>query len=70
MVTAPFFIVLAATAVVAVKWGSAKASHIALGVVLGLSLATTSLGPPILDGITTAVDAVVSTLSKTTGGGR
>jgi hypothetical protein len=70
MVSAPLFIVLAVAAFVAVKWGPAKASHLALGVLLGLSLATTAAGPPILNGITTAMDAIVSTVSNAAGGGR
>jgi hypothetical protein len=64
MVTSPLFIILAVAAVVAVKWGPMKVSHLVLGVLLGLSLAATSLGPPILDGITSAMSSVVSTVSN------
>ena len=70
MVTAPLFIIMAVVAFVAVKWGPMKVSHLVVGVLLGLSLASTSVGQPILDGITKAMASAVDTVSNVAAGGQ
>jgi hypothetical protein len=63
MVTAPLFIVLAIAAFVAVKYGSTKPGGMILGVLLGLSLASTSLGPPMLAALNDAMTSVIDSMS-------
>lgn len=70
MVTAPLFIILALVAFGAIKWGGAHVGHMVLGTLLGLSLATTAIGGPILHGIEAAMSSVVSTVSSAAGGAR
>lgn len=68
MVTAPLFLVLAIAAFVAMKYGSTKPGGMFLGILLGLSLASTTIGPPILDGLNQAMASVVASVSSVAGG--
>jgi hypothetical protein len=64
----PLFLVLLLVAIVAVKYGALKPGAIVLGVLLGLTMASTSLGPPIRQGLNQFSETLVSTLSQATGG--
>ena len=50
-VTIPLVVVLGLLAFGLVKWGKQKVSGVLVGVVFGLALATTALGPPILHAV-------------------
>ena len=67
MVTAPLFLILALFAFVSVRYGKSSPGGMFLGVALGLSLASTALGPPILDGITFVMTSAVDSLSSVAG---
>lgn len=67
MVTAPLFVVLLLITVVCVKGKVAKGGSVVLGVLLGLTLASTALGTPILDGLTAASNGIVSSITKASG---
>jgi hypothetical protein len=64
MVTAPLFAVLLIATAVALKVKAVKFGAVFLGVALGLSLASTTIGGPILDALTSAcanaIDMLVS----------
>lgn len=64
MVTAPLFIVLLVSAIVAVKYGNVKPGAMFLGVLLGLSLASTSFGPPILSALQDGLSMAISGASS------
>lgn len=70
MVTAPLFIIFAIVAFVAVKWGPATPGVVLLGMLLGLSLASTSIGGPILSGLETASASAIQTVTNAVGGAR
>jgi hypothetical protein len=64
MVTLPIVVLLGLLAFGLVKWGNQKVSGVLVGVVFGLALATTSVGPPILHAVSTASETVVSAISS------
>jgi hypothetical protein len=64
MVTLPLVLVLGLLAFGLVKWGKQKVSGVLVGIVFGLALATTAVGPPILHGVTQASKTVVSAISS------
>ena len=68
MVTLPLFLILLICAYLSVKHGKTSAAGMALGVLLGLSLASTSLGPPLLGALTDLSTSLVSALSSAAGG--
>jgi hypothetical protein len=67
MISAPLFIVLLVAAFVAVKYGNVKPTAMFLGVVLGLSLASTSFGPPLLGAIQDGLSMAISGASSVAG---
>ncbi|GAA3636280.1 hypothetical protein [Microlunatus ginsengisoli] len=64
MVTLPLVLVLGLLALGLVKWGKQKVSGVLVGIVFGLALATTAVGPPILHAVTAASKTVVSAISS------
>ena len=64
MLTLPLVIVLGLLAFGLVKWGKQKVSGVLVGIVFGLALATTAVGPPILHAVTTASMTVVSAITS------
>jgi hypothetical protein len=67
VITFPLFLLFAFVAIVLVKTGAVKGGALVLGVLVGLSLASTSAGPPILSAMTTATTTVVHTFSGAAG---
>lgn len=63
MITLPLVALLALVAFGLVMWGDEKISGILVGVVLGLALATTPLGPPILHAVKVASETVLTAIS-------
>lgn len=70
MVTAPLFIVFLLVAFAMIRWGGTHPGVIAFGAILGLSLASTSFGAPLLDGIESGMSAALSAASNIAGGAR
>lgn len=64
MVTAPLFVVLLFVTALCVKGKIAKAGSVILGVLLGLTLAATTIGPPILNGLTAASTGLVDAFTS------
>ena len=64
MVTLPLVVVLGLLAFGLVKWGKQKLSGVLIGILFGLALATTAVGPPILHAVTQASKTVVSAISS------
>jgi len=69
MVAIPFVLLMGAIAGGMLKWGNAKAGTMAVGLLFGLLLASTSIGPPIVSAMTTAEQTIVATLSAAVGAG-
>lgn len=69
MVTMPLFLMLAGCAIVAVRWGTTKPGGVLLGILVGLTLAGTSFGPPLLAGLDQLATTVVASLSSAAGQG-
>jgi hypothetical protein len=67
MVTLPLFLVLLIVAYVSVRHGKAGAPAMVLGVLLGLAMASTAIGPPLLSGLTTLSTTVIHSISAATG---
>ena len=63
MLTLPLVIVLGVLAFGLVKWGKQKVSGVVVGILFGLALATTAVGPPILHAVTSASKTVVTAIS-------
>ncbi|MER6937087.1 hypothetical protein ABTX24_13480 [Nocardioides sp. NPDC127514] len=70
MVTAPLFIIFAIALFCMVKWGGTHPGVLAMGALFGLSLASTTFGAPILDGMETAMTSALSAVSNIAGGAR
>ena len=70
MITAPLFIIFLFVALVMIKWGGTHPGVLAFGAVLGLSLASTAIGAPILDGIESGMTAALSAAANIAGGAR
>jgi len=64
MVNAPFFVVVLVITLIALKTRFAKAGSTFLGLVLGLALASTSFGAPILSAVTSMSQGIVTALSS------
>ena len=62
--TVPLVVLLGLLAFGLVKWGKQKVSGVLVGILFGLALATTSVGPPILNAVSTASKTVVSAISS------
>lgn len=61
--TIPLVLILLILAFGLVKWGKQKVTGIFVGVLLGIALASTAVGPPLLHGISSASAAIVNALS-------
>lgn len=68
MVTAPLFVILLVITLVCLKGKVAKAGSVTLGVLLGLTLASTALGQPVLQALTAASTGLVNSLASLGGG--
>jgi hypothetical protein len=64
MISAPLFVVLLLVAVMFVKNNAVDAGGVFLGVLLGLSLASTSVGGPMLAGLTAISSGLVDILGS------
>ena len=64
MVTLPLVVVLGLLAFGLVKWGKQKVSGVVVGMLFGLALATTAVGPPILSAVVSASKTVVAAISS------
>ena len=71
VITFPLFLLFAGfVAAVLVKTSTVKGGALVLGVLVGLSLASTAVGPPILSAMTSATTTAVHTISSAVGGRR
>lgn len=64
MVTIPLVVLLGLLAFGLVRWGKQKLSGVIVGVLFGLALASTSVGPPILHGLTTMSTTLVKAIGS------
>ena len=64
MLSIPLVILLGFLAFGLVRWGKQKVSGMVVGVLFGLALASTAVGPPILSGLSTMSSALVSAITK------
>ena len=62
--TIPLVVILGLLAFGLVRWGKQKLSGVLVGVLFGLALASTAVGPPILHAVTAASKTVVSAISS------
>lgn len=62
--TVPLVVLLGLLALGLVKWGDQELPGVLVGILLGLALATTPVGPPILHAVTSASETVVSAISS------
>jgi hypothetical protein len=67
MVTLPLFLILLGAVYVAVRHGKSSAGGMVLGVLLGLAMASTTVGPPLLSGLTTLSTTVIRAISSAVG---
>jgi hypothetical protein len=67
MLSIPLVILLGFLAFGLVRWGKQKVSGVVVGVFFGLALASTAVGPPILTGLNTLSNSIVSAFSKAAG---
>ena len=63
MVTLPLVVLLGLLAFGLVKWGKQKVSGVVVGMLFGLALATTAVGPPILHAVSSASKTIVNAIS-------
>ncbi|HEY8717738.1 hypothetical protein [Pengzhenrongella sp.] len=68
MVTLPLFLILLVVAYISVRHGKARPGGMVLGVLLGLAMATTAIGPPLLAGLTTLSTTAIQAISSAVGG--
>jgi hypothetical protein len=64
MLSIPLVLLLGFLAYGLVRWGNQKASGVVVGVLFGLALAATPIGPPILSGLNTLSSAMGSAISS------
>lgn len=64
MVSAPLFVIVLVLTLIALKTRAAKAGSTFLGLVLGLTLASTSFGAPIIQAVTDISQGLVTALSS------
>jgi len=67
MVTLPLFLILLGAVYVAVRHGKSSAGGMVLGVLLGLAMASTAVGPTLLTGLTTLSTTVLRAISSAVG---
>jgi hypothetical protein len=64
VITIPLVLLLGLLAFGLVRWGRQKLSGVLVGVLFGLALASTSVGPPIIHGLTSFSSSLVKTISS------
>ena len=64
MLSIPLVLLLGILAFGLVKWGKQKVSGVIVGVLFGIALASTAVGPPILDGLNTLSNSIVRAFSS------
>lgn len=64
MITAPLFVILLVITFVCVKTKSAKLGSVILGILLGLTLASTMVGAPIVRGLTEASSFAIGAITS------
>lgn len=64
MINAPLFVVVLVITLIALKTRAARAGSTVLGLVLGLTLASTSLGRPVMSAVTQISQGLVSAFSS------
>jgi hypothetical protein len=69
VLTMPLFLVLLLIAIVGVKYGAMKFGAVLLGTLLGLTMASTAFGPPMVKGLEQFSKTVVETVSGAANGG-
>ncbi len=62
--TIPLVVILGLLAFGLVKWGKQKVSGVLVGVLFGLALATTAVGPPILSAVSSASKTIVAAVTS------
>lgn len=62
--TIPLVVLLGILAFGLIRWGKQKVSGIVVGVLFGLALASTVVGPPILRAVTIASTTVVQAVTQ------
>ena len=62
MLSVPLVLLLGFLAFGMVRWGKQKVSGVAVGVLFGLALASTAVGPPILSGLNSLSNSLVSAI--------
>ena len=62
--TIPLVVILGLLAFGLVRWGKQKISGLLVGILLGLALASTAVGPPILDAVTSASRTVFAAITS------
>jgi hypothetical protein len=62
--TIPFLVLAILLVVLRVRWGNVSGWDMALGVILGLAIAGTAIGPPLLQGLTTLVASFGQGISR------
>jgi hypothetical protein len=67
MVTLPLCLFLLGAVYVAVRHGNSSVGGLVLGVLLGLVMASTAVGPPLLTGLTTLSTMVIRAISSAVG---
>jgi hypothetical protein len=61
--TIPLVVILGAVAFGVIKWGKQKLSGIIVGVLFGLALASTVVGPPIIHAVQVASTTVLTAIT-------
>lgn len=64
MINAPLFVVVLLVCLLALKTRAARPGSLFLGLVLGLTLASTSFGAPILSAVTSMSQGIVTAVSS------
>lgn len=65
--TIPLVLLLGFLAFGLIRWGNQKVSGVVVGVLFGLALASTAVGPPILGGFTSFSAAIFRALGSAVG---
>lgn len=63
MLSVPLVLLLGLLAFGLVRWGKQKVSGVVVGMLFGLALASTAVGPPILSGLNSLSNSVVGGFS-------
>ena len=65
MLSIPLVLLLGLLAFGLVKWGKQKMSGVVVGVLFGIALASTAVGPPILNGLNSVSNSIVHAVGST-----